>query len=184
MTHQWPTGSYDVLQKELVVVFCGLNPGIEAATTGHNFGSASNRFWRALHLAGFTSHQIAAEDDRTLLRFGCGVTAAVERPTRSAGEIGNIEFRRSAEAFERKVAYYRPHAIAFLGKSAYAAMTGLRDLDWGAQSRTFGSARAWLLPNPSGLNRAFTLDRLVEHYGILRADVAQRLSRFAGGARE
>jgi TDG/mug DNA glycosylase family protein len=136
MTHQWPTGSYDVLQKELVVVFCGLNPSIEAATTGHNFGSASNRFWRALHLAGFTSHQIAAEDDRTLLRFGCGVTAAVGRPTRSASEIGSIEFRRSAEAFERKVAYYRPHAIAFLGKSAYAAMTGLRDLDWGAQSRT------------------------------------------------
>ena len=63
-------------------------------------------------------------------------------------------------------------------------MTGLRDLDWGAQSRTFGSARAWLLPNPSGLNRAFTLDRLMEHYGILRADVAQRLSHFAGSASE
>jgi TDG/mug DNA glycosylase family protein len=184
MTHQWPTGSYDVLKKELVVVFCGLNPSIEAATTGHNFGSASNRFWRALHLAGFTSHQIAAEDDRILLRFGCGVTAAIGRPTRSAGEIGSIEFRRSAEAFERKVAYYRPHVIAFLGKSAYAAMTGLRDLDWGAQSRTFGSSRVWLLPNPSGLNRAFTLDRLVEHYGFLRADVAQRLSHFAGGAGE
>jgi double-stranded uracil-DNA glycosylase len=119
MTH------YDVLQKELVVVFCGLNPSIETATTGHNFGSASNRFWRTLHVAGFTSHQIAAEDDRTLLRFGCGVTAAVGRTTRSADEIGSIEFRRSAEAFERKIAYHRPHAIAFLGKSAYAAMTGL-----------------------------------------------------------
>ena len=62
------------------------------------------------------------------------------------------------------------------------AMTGLRDLEWGSQADTFGSARAWLLPNPSGLNRAFTLDRLVEHYGGLQADVGQLLARFASGA--
>jgi mismatch-specific thymine-DNA glycosylase len=109
MTDLSPTGSYDVLAKDLVVVFCGLNPSIEAATTGHNFGSASNRFWRALHLAGFTPHRIAAEDDRTLLRFRCGVTAAVGRPTRGAGEVGRAEFRRSADAFERKVALSAAH---------------------------------------------------------------------------
>ena len=87
MTAPWPTGSHDVLDKGLVVVFCGLNPSTEAATTGHNFGSPSNRFWRALHLAGFTPHRIAAADDRTLLRFGCGITAAVGRGTRSAAEV-------------------------------------------------------------------------------------------------
>jgi TDG/mug DNA glycosylase family protein len=159
MSDPWPTGSYDVLAKDLVVVFCGLNPSVEAAATGHNFGSASNRFWRVLHFAGFTPHRIPAEDDRTVLRFGCGITAAVARPTRSAGEVGRSEFRHSAAAFERKVAHYRPHTIAFLGKAAYAAMTGLRDPDWGIQAVAFGSARAWLLPNPSGLSRGFTLDR-------------------------
>jgi G:T/U-mismatch repair DNA glycosylase len=51
VSEPWPTGSYDILAKDLVVVFCGLNPSIEAAATGHNFGSASNRFWRVLHLA-------------------------------------------------------------------------------------------------------------------------------------
>jgi hypothetical protein len=75
-----------------------------------------------------------------LLRYGCGITAAVGRSTRSAGEVGRAEFRRSADAFERKVAHYRPHTIAFLGKGAYAAMTGLRDPGWGAQAGTFGSA--------------------------------------------
>jgi TDG/mug DNA glycosylase family protein len=163
-------------------VFCGLNPSVEAAKTGHNFGSASNRFWRAVHLAGFTPHRIAAEDDRTLLRFGCGVTAAVGRPTRSAGEVGHAEFRWSAAAFEGKIAHYRPQTIAFLGKAAYEAMTGLRNLEWGGQGEEFGSARVWLLPNPSGLNRAFTLERLVEHYQALRADVAEPLLRFASSA--
>jgi TDG/mug DNA glycosylase family protein len=80
--------------------------------------------------------------------------------------------------------HYRPHTIAFLGKAAYGAMTGLRDLDWGGQAGTFGSARAWVRPNPSGLNRAFTLDRLVEHYCGLRADVAPSLARFASTASE
>jgi double-stranded uracil-DNA glycosylase len=182
VSEPWPTGSYDILAKDLVVMFCGLNPSIEAAATGHNFGSASNRFWRVLHLAGFTPHRIAAEDDRTLVQFSCGITAAVGRPTRSAGEVGRAEFRRSADAFERKVTHYRPHTIAFLGKAAYAAMTGLHDPEWGPQAATFGSARAWLLPNPSGLNRAFTLGRLVEHYGALLAGVAEPLSRFASSA--
>src|SRR6202000_3145212 len=150
MTSPWPTGSYDILQKDLVVVFCGLNPSVEAAKTGHNFGSASNRFWRAVHLAGFTPHRIAAEDDRTLLRYGCGVTAAVGRPTGSAGEVGHAEFRRAGGRVEQ--------TIACLGKAAYEAMTGLRNLEWGGQGEEFGSARVWLLPNPSGLNRAFTLE--------------------------
>jgi TDG/mug DNA glycosylase family protein len=178
MTTPWPTGSHDVLDKGLVVVFCGLNPSTEAATTGHNFGSPSNRFWRALHLAGFTPHRIAAADDRTLLRFGCGITAAVGRGTRSAAEVRRSEFAREAAAFERKVAHYRPQVIAFLGKAAYAAMSGRRSLEWGRQGETFGGATVWILPNPSGLNRAFSLDELVEHYGRLRTAVASELRRF------
>jgi double-stranded uracil-DNA glycosylase len=178
MTTPWPSGSYDVLATDLAVVFCGLNPSAKAEASGHNFGSASNRFWRALHLAGFTPHVIAAEEDRMLLRFGCGITAAVGRATRSAGELRRSEFRDAAAAFERKIAHYRPGVLAFLGKSAYAGMSGRRELDWGSQTREFGGARVWLLPNPSGLNRAFTLDALVEFYRSLRVEVADDLRRF------
>lgn len=171
------TGSHDVLGKNLVVVFCGLNPSTEAAT-GHNFGSPSNRFWRAVHQAGFTPHRIAAFDDRTLLRFGCGITAAVARGTRRAAEVAPSEFVREAAAFERKIAHYGPRVIAFLGKAAYAAMSGRQSLDWGRQTETFGGATVWILPNPSGLNRAFTLEGLVTHYGLLRTAVADELPPF------
>lgn len=68
--------------------------------------------------------------------------------------------------------------IAFLGKAAYAAMSGRRSLEWGRQGETFGGATVWILPNPSGLNRAFSLDELVEHYGRLRTAVASELRRF------
>jgi TDG/mug DNA glycosylase family protein len=178
MMKPWPTGPYDILEKKLVVVFCGLNPSTQAATTGENFGSASNRFWRTLHLAGFTPHRIAAKDGRTLLDFGCGITAAVGRGSRSASEVRPAEFRQAADAFERKIAHYRPHAIAFLGKAAYAGMIGRRQLDWGLQAEPFSRACVWLLPNPSGLNRAFSLDELVAHYGRLRMAVVDRLRQF------
>jgi TDG/mug DNA glycosylase family protein len=178
MKAPWPIGSYDVLDNGLVVVFCGLNPSTEAAATGPNFGSPSNRFWRTLNLAGFTPRRVAAEDDRALLRFGCGITAAVGRGTRSAAEVRRSEFAREAAVFERKVAHYGPHVIAFLGKAAYAAMSDRQSLEWGWQRETFGGATVWILPNPSGLNRAFSLDELVEHYGRLRKEVTNKLRPF------
>ena len=47
-------------------------------------------------------------------------------------------------------------------------MTDRRVLDWGRQDEPFGGAVAWLLPNPSGRNRAFSLDALTTAYRELR----------------
>jgi TDG/mug DNA glycosylase family protein len=157
------------------VVFCGINPGARAAATGHNFVGRSNRFWRAIHLAGFTPHQIAAEDDQTLLRYGCGLTTAVARPTRRADELSQAELADAGEVLRRKIERYAPRHVAFLGKAAYAAITLRRDIAWGPQPESFGGAGAWLLPNPSGLNRGFTLDQLVAAYGAFRRAVAADL---------
>ena len=55
-----PLSPFDVLLPGLPVVFCGINPSPLAAQSGHNFGSASNRFWPALHRAGFTAERLRA----------------------------------------------------------------------------------------------------------------------------
>jgi TDG/mug DNA glycosylase family protein len=44
----------DILEPGLNVVFCGINPGLLAASTGHHFAGRGNRFWATVHLAGFT----------------------------------------------------------------------------------------------------------------------------------
>ena len=62
-------------EEGLAVVFCGINPGMTAATVGHHFAGRSNRFWRVIHLAGFTPEEILPENDRTILRHRCGLTA-------------------------------------------------------------------------------------------------------------
>lgn len=158
----------DILAPGLRVVFCGLNPAATAAASGHNFSAPSNRFWTVLHLSGFTPHRIAAADDGTILQFGCGLTALVSRPTAQASEVSRAEFRGAAEAFTHKIERHAPRSVAFLGKAGYAAMAGRPSVAWGRQAETVGGAIAWVLPNPSGLNRAFRLQDLVRDYSALR----------------
>ncbi|WP_033048029.1 G/U mismatch-specific DNA glycosylase [Pseudomonas sp. GM33] len=161
----------DILAEELAVIFCGINPGMTAAAQGHHFAGRGNRFWRTLHLAGFTPEQVQPENDRTLLRYQCGLTAVVERPTASADQLSLHEFSAAAAGFEQKIARHAPRFVAFLGKAAYCALSGQREVAWGLQAKTFGNAAVWVLPNPSGRNRAFSLEQLVAAYRELRLAV-------------
>jgi len=164
----------DVLGPGLMVVFCGINPGVGAAASGHHFVGRGNRFWRVLHLAGFTQHQMAPEDDGTMLQLGYGLTTAVGRPTNRADQLLADEFTDAAATLLAKVERYRPLYLAFLGKAAYAAISGKKVIEWGEQKERFGAARVWVLPNPSGRNRSFSLELLVQAYSGLQNSFASR----------
>jgi TDG/mug DNA glycosylase family protein len=162
------TGLSEILAPGLSVVFCGLNPALTAARDGHNFSNPNNRFWRVLHLAGFTPRVLRAEEERELLHYGCGVTSAVSRPTKSASELNRNDYVSAAPVLETKVRKFAPANLAFLGKAAFAAISLRTNIEWGRQPEEFAGAAVWVLPNPSGLNRAFSLTRLTEHYLELR----------------
>jgi double-stranded uracil-DNA glycosylase len=159
----------DILAHDLDVIFCGVNPATTAAAAGHNFSSPSNRFWTVLHLAGFTDVRLQPHEERRLLEYRCGLTAVVDRPTRRALDVPLDEFRKARPGFEAKIRRYAPRSVAFLGKRAFSAMMDQPDVAWGIYPAEFAGATAWLLPNPSGLNKAFSLKALVEAYGDLRA---------------
>jgi len=161
----------DILDVDLSVVFCGLNPGLTSAATGHHFAGRSNRFWRVLHLAGFTPTQIAPEDDTSILSFGLGLTVVVERATATAAEVKREEFSAGGLVLCQKLERYAPHNVAFLGKAAFAAISKNREISWGQQPTTFAGAPTWVLPNPSGLNRSFNLKALVQAYRELRGEL-------------
>jgi double-stranded uracil-DNA glycosylase len=161
----------DIVARGLDVIFCGLNPAASAALAGHNFSNPSNRFWAALHLSGFTDIRLQPRDERRLLDHGCGITAVVRRPTSRAEEILPEEFRQARPGFEAKMRRYAPRAIAFLGKRAFSIMIGQPRLAWGPYPAGFAGTTAWILPNPSGLNRSFTLDALVSAYRELRTEL-------------
>ena len=158
----------DILAPGLDVVFCGINPALSAAVAGHHFSSRSNRFWRVLHRAGFTPHLISPNDDHTILQYRCGLTAAVDRPTVRASELTRHDFQATAVNLEKKILRFHPRYLAFLGKPAFAAIFKAPSVAWGRQPQRFGGSNTWVLPNPSGLNRSFTLEALVAAYSELR----------------
>lgn len=171
MTHELP----DIIAKNLDVLFCGINPGLAAAAAGQHFVGRSNRFWQVLHRAGFTPEEMSSQQDHLLLEHGYGITSVVARATASAAELSSNEFIAAMHRFEDKVAQHRPRFVAFLGKAAYAGMMGLRTVDWGRQSNQLHGAVVWVLPNPSGRNRSFALDRLVSAYRDLYLEVLATL---------
>jgi TDG/mug DNA glycosylase family protein len=50
-----------------------------------------------------------------------------------------------------------------------AAIFNLREVAWGEQVVRIGATGVWVLPNPSGLNRAFSLQQLTTAHAELYA---------------
>jgi double-stranded uracil-DNA glycosylase len=158
----------DVLASDLAVVFCGINPGLWSAATAHHFARPGNRFWPALHRSGFTPRQLDPAEQELLLAYGLGITNLVERGTARADELTPVELAAGAEVLTRKVERLRPAWLAVLGVTAYRSAYGRRDAAVGVQPDLIGDTRVWILPNPSGLNAHYTLDRLAAEFAALR----------------
>ena len=167
------SGLPDVIADSLKVIFCGINPGTRSAAVGLQFANRSNRFWRVLHHAGFTDRQLEPGEARLLLDYGYGITSAVARPTVSATDLTRADYIAGRPILERKLAKYRPKYLAFLGKPAASVFLNQRNLPWGLQPTTFGRSAVWVLPNPSGLNCAFTIDKLTDAFAELFGALAQ-----------
>lgn len=154
-------GIPDVIAPGLRVLFCGINPGLYSAATGYHFARPGNRFWPALHAAGFTPRTLQPFEQRELLAAGLGVTNLVNRATASAEELAPAEFLAGRRRLALKVRRYRPAAIAFLGVGAFGHAFGLKRVKIGLQPGRFEDAAVWVLPNPSGLNANYQLPELV-----------------------
>lgn len=142
----------DVIAPNLDVLFCGINPGLYSAATGHHFARPGNRFWPTLFAAGFTPRLFTGFDDRELLTLNLGITNLVARTTASADELSRDELRAGGRALRRKVLRYSPRFLAVVGYTAYRIAFDRPKARGGRQAETIGSTVVWVLPNPSGLN--------------------------------
>lgn len=152
----------------LRVLFCGINPGLLSAATGHHFARPGNRFWPVLHLSGFTPRRLAPEEQQELLSYRLGITNVVARATARADELNTEEFREGGRLLTAKVERLRPQWLAVVGVTAYRTAFGERKAVIGPQERTIGDTRIWALPNPSGLNAHWTAESMAEEYARLR----------------
>ncbi|HEY0777659.1 MAG TPA: G/U mismatch-specific DNA glycosylase, partial [Gemmatirosa sp.] len=158
----------DVLAPGLRVLFCGINPGLYTAYTGHHFARPGNRFWPALYRAGFTDRLLDPSEERTLLARGYGVTNVVPRVTATAAELAPEEYVAGGRALRDKVAVYAPRVLAVLGVGAYRTAFDRPKAALGPQPESLGATRVWVLPNPSGLNAHYQLDALAALFREVR----------------
>jgi TDG/mug DNA glycosylase family protein len=152
----------------LDVLFCGINPGLVSAARGHNFARPGNRFWPALHGAGFTPRLLKPEEDGDLPRFGLGVTNVVDRPSGGAHDLTDDELRAGARNVEELVHEYRPRVLAVVGIGAYRIGWGRPKATVGLQDEKIGETAVWVLPNPSGRTAHYQLPDLIRLFGELR----------------
>ena len=156
----------DVIEPGLAVLFCGINPGLYSAAVGHHFARPGNRFWPALHAAGITPTILRPDENRLLLRFGCGLTDIVERATARAEELAPAELVDGRHRLEAKLDRFQPRYLAILGSAPIARPSVSPAPDW-ASSDSIGATRVWVLPNPSGLNAAHQPKDLAEAFRAL-----------------
>lgn len=158
----------DVLAPRLDVLFCGINPSLWSAATGHHFARPGNRFWPALHLSGFTPRQLAPAEQHLLPEHRLGLTNLVDRATARAAELDDGELRAGAELLREKVRARTVRWLAVVGVTAYRTAFGHHTATIGEQPDTREDTGIWVLPNPSGLNAHYPLDALAAEFACLR----------------
>lgn len=161
----------DLIRENLKVLFCGINPGMWSGATGFHFAKPGNRFWKTLHLAGFTNRLLHPSEEQELLENGYGITSFCRRTTATAAELSTEEIIAGGKILEKKVEKLTPQFLAVLGIGAYRTAFNNPKAQLGLQEETITNTRVWLLPNPSGLNAHYQLNDLVKLFRELKQKI-------------
>jgi mismatch-specific thymine-DNA glycosylase len=163
----------DVIAEDLLILFVGLNPGVQTARSGHAYAHPSNLFWKLLYSSGITPVPCKPTEDRTLPeRFSLGNTNIVARPSRNGAELSKAEMDEGVEVLEEKARRWRPEVVCVVGKSIWESIWRVRkgkgikktefSYGWqdeaenmgvirGDDGEAFGGARVFVATSTSGL---------------------------------
>lgn len=187
----------DRIAPGLKVLFVGINPGVQSATTGHHFAGFSNRFWKLLAESRLVPEPITSRDDGRLLEWGYGVTNLVARPSPGIDDLEPAEYVAGWKILERKIAKFRPRLVVFVGVTAYRAVLPLLDdtaaagppagagvkagrgrrvrtttpkepTVLGLRPQTVHGAGLFVLPNPSGRNANYSYAEMLDAFRSLQ----------------
>lgn len=161
----------DIIQPDLKVLFVGYNPGLRSAEKGHHYAGISNRFWDILFKSGLTREKLNYVRDMELTDYGYGSTNIVDRPSKSAEELTNEEYKLGRIQLSKKLEKYRPAVACYVGKGVYQSFTGRRNIEWGLQAdQAIEGITDFVAPSTSGLNRMPIIQQ-IEIYTRLKSIV-------------
>ncbi len=143
----------DLLPAGLRLVFCGMAAGPESARRGAYYAGPGNRFWRMLHLAGFTPRQLRPEDFPELPSLGIGLTDLAK--TQSGVDRLVRVTQADRDRLWAAIRAAQPQALAFTSGRTAALALGLKAVAFGRLAdalRPPGVPPVFVLPSTSGSN--------------------------------
>lgn len=145
----------DRLAADLRVWFVGTAAGPMSAAVGAYYAHPGNRFWRALHETGITPRLFAPHEFPQLLDLGIGLTDFCKTGWGVDADIAREAF--DTKGFQRKVAKFKPRALAFTSKTSASLWLGRATgrIKIGRQTATPGQPDVFVLPSPSGLATSY-----------------------------
>lgn len=174
MTTRAKGGIPDLVSDDLLVLFCGINPGLLSGELGQHFARPGNRFWKLLHAGGFTDRVFLPSEQHLLPEVGIGITNLVARPTRAASELTRDELIAGGRLLADKVHTVRPRALAVLGMQAFRVAFERPHAAVGMQDEPLGETPVWLLPNPSGLQANYQMPEMTALFRSLHNAVSSQ----------
>jgi len=158
----------------LRLLIVAINPSTRSMGIGYSFSSPGNPFWRLLHESGLTPVRLEPSAEHCLLDHGLGLVSTVPRATPSAAELSPAELRAGAALVRLQVERHRPRVVALLGLTLYPLFVPSgRWRGPGLTPDRIGDAEVFVLPNPSGRNRAYPgFDRKLVWYRALADHLA------------
>ena len=117
----------DAITPNLLVLFVGLNPGIQTARSGHAYAHPSNLFWKLLFSSGVTPRLCRPDEDRQMpALYSLGHTNIVARPSRNGAELSRSEMDDGVALLEEKARTWRPESMCIVGKSIWESIWRVR----------------------------------------------------------
>lgn len=156
MTGHHRTAGDDVVADELQLLLVAINPSTRSAALAAPFFSPGNPFWSLLHASGLTPVLLEPPQAHRLVEYGTGLTTTVRRPTPGAASLTAGELRTGATRVRDVVRRTRPRVVALLGLTLYPLFfPDAPSPGPGLKTGTLEGASVFVLPNPSGRNRAY-----------------------------
>ena len=148
----------DVLEPDMVTVFCGDSPGRRSDEQREYYADKSNQFWGILAEIGLTTWKLDSRDYRKLAALRIGLTN-LDQASVSSDE-GVLRDDYNADTLCGKIEEYRPRILAFNGKKSaqdfLKEQFGVPAVDYGLQPEyRLGDTEVFVLPSTAGSGRGY-----------------------------
>ena len=139
----------DILNDEILIVFCGTAVGNTSAKDKCYYKHPSNKFWSLFEkITGRELSPENLEDCKEVLKYGIGLTDLNKKDKGLDSDLSEGGYK--INSFKEKMLKYSPKLIVFNGKKAAKKFFRTTSVSYGLQDAKLGMSAIFIAPSTSG----------------------------------